>query len=139
MTFGPRREVVQALPTPMIRSGGPIKVAVAVPLARPAPVTTARGGWHVQLGAFENAAVAHDAWGRISRRYAGVGGHQPQGASYRSGGDALYRLSVGGFDRAGADRLCRSVRAKGGACFIRRSAGDALAQWSRGGTRLASL
>lgn len=142
ITFGPRQEVVQALPTPLIRSTGPIKIALAAAPAaasvRSMPAVS-RGDWHVQLGAFENASVAHDAWGRISRRYAGVGGHQPQGASFRSGGDALYRLSVGGFDRASADRLCRSVKARGGVCFVRRSAGDAVAQWTRGGTRLAAL
>lgn len=145
VTFGPRHEVVQALPTPLIRGTGPIKVALATaaPLRaapfRMAAPTTARGEWHVQLGAFDNAAVAHDAWGRISRRYAGIAGHRPQGASYRAGSASLYRLSVGGFDRTGADRLCRSVRASGGVCFVRRAAGDALAQWSRAGVRMAAI
>lgn len=136
VVFGPRREVVQALPTPLIRAEGPTKVSLAAFVrARAAqPVAKAAGGeWHVQLGAFSNAGKAKSAWGRISQRFASVGGHLPQGASYKTGSDALYRLSVGGFDHGGADRLCRSVRAGGGTCFVRRAAGDQVAQWARGG------
>ena len=141
VTFGPRQEVVQPLPTQLIRSTKAMKVPLATTtgatLRSGAPAIT-RGEWHVQLGAFNNAAVAHDAWRRISRRYAGIARHQPQGASYRTGSASFYRLSVGGFDRSGADRLCRSVRKSGGVCFVRRAAGDALAEWSRAsGVRFA--
>jgi len=141
VTFGPRREVVQPLPAPLIRADGPAKVSLAAFVkARAAqPVAKAAAGeWHVQLGAFANAGGARNAWGRISHRFASVGGHVPQGASYKAGSDALYRLSVGGFDHGGADRLCRSVRAGGGTCFVRRAAGDQVAQWARGGVQVAS-
>ena len=141
VTFGPRREVVQPLPAPLIRADGPAKVSLAAFVkARAAqPVAKAASGeWHVQLGAFANAGGARNAWGRISHRFASVGGHVPQGASYKAGSDALYRLSVGGFDHGGADRLCRSVRAGGGTCFVRRAAGDQVAQWARGGVQVAS-
>ena len=141
VTFGPRREVVQPLPAPLIRADGPAKVSLAAFVkARAAqPVAKAASGeWHVQLGAFANAGGARNAWGRISHRFASVGDHVPQGASYKAGSDALYRLSVGGFDHGGADRLCRSVRAGGGTCFVRRAAGDQVAQWARGGVQVAS-
>jgi len=84
VTFGPRREVVQPLPAPLIRADGPAKVSLAAFVkARAAqPVAKAAAGeWHVQLGAFANAGGARNAWGRISHRFASVGGHVPQGAS----------------------------------------------------------
>jgi hypothetical protein len=152
ITFAPRQEVVQSLPSPMLRAEQPYKVAVASatpavartpgPVRRaPAPTSvpaTRSGEWVVQLGAYENAAVARDAWGRISRRHAGFAGQQPRGVPFRTGAGAFYRLSVGGYDRASADGICRRVRAKGGACFVRLGAGDRIAQWVRPGIQLAS-
>lgn len=143
ITFAPRREVVQALPAPLLRADGPMKVAVTAAKSMPSATapngaTIAVGEWFVQLGAFESAGVARDAWGRISRRYGSFGGQVPHGAVYRAGNEAFYRLSVGGFDRAGADGICRRVRAGGGACFVRRAAGDQLAGWARGGVQMAS-
>ena len=148
ITFAPSREVVQTLPVPLLRADGPAKVALA-PSAKLAPgklaatrvaraLAPTRGDWVVQLGAFENAAVARDAWSRMSRRYAGFAGQQPRGVPFRSGANDYYRLSVGGYDRASADGICRTVRARGGACFVRRAAGDQLAQWARPKVQIAS-
>lgn len=130
IVFGPRQEVVQPLPAPLLRAApSPGKVAFArvVPV-RAAPVQRA-GDWVVQIGAYDDAAVAHDAWARVSRRHAAFAGHEPQGMMFRGRQGSFYRLSVGGFDRAGADALCRRYRAQGGACFVRRQAGDVMAQW----------
>lgn len=146
IVFASRKEVVQALPMPPLRADTrPVKVAVAtdpVRAARAAGVAAAmpgRGNWFVQLGAFSDARIAHDAWSRMARRYAAFTDHQPQGTTFQSANGAFYRLSVGGFDRAGADALCRRYRAQGGACFVRREAGDAVAQWLRPSpTRLAA-
>lgn len=139
VTFAPAREVVQPLPTPMLArlSDGfkkPVtRVASARPVAR--PVT---GGWHVQLGAFHNADVARDAWSRATRRFAAFRRHTPQGMTFRTTKASFYRLSVGGFSRAGADQACRRYRARGGVCFVRMSAGDQVAQWARpAGAQLA--
>jgi len=47
------------------------------------------------------------------------------------GRGTFHRLSVAGFDsRDEASRVCQSVRAKGGACFVRAVAGDAPVQWA---------
>ena len=51
---------------------------------------------------------------------------------------SLYRLSVGGFTRDAADDMCRAYRARGGACFVRREAGDRMAQWLRTPVQMAS-
>jgi hypothetical protein len=43
----------------------------------------------------------------------------------------FHRLAVAGFgSHAEASQVCRSVRAKGGACFVRPVAGDAPVQWA---------
>ena len=147
VSFGPRQEVVQALPAMMLRPvGGPIKVASA-----PAPAgrgiatsahqvkTLASGHWYVQLGAFDSAGVARDAWGRAAKRFAVLAGYTPSGMNFKADGEDFYRLSVGGFSRSAADSMCRQYRAKGGACFVRMGAGDAMAQWLRKpGMQLAS-
>lgn len=139
INFGPRREVVQAIGvvTPRaVRWGAssmPARVAAKVATPRP---TAVRGNFHVQLGAFENAAVARDSWSRMSRRGALLNGLSPQGMTIKAHGVSFYRLSVGGYARGDADALCRKVRARGGRCFVRAGAGDRVASWSR--TQLAS-
>ncbi len=152
--FAERREIVQAVPTravatravasravavPGIRAWAkaPVAVAavakVAAPVAapRPAAFNPAKGSFHVQLGAYENAGVARDAWLRMSRGVAALGQFSPYGANFSANGANFYRLSVGGFARGDADSLCRQVRAKGGHCFVRTASGDATAKWAR--------
>jgi Flp pilus assembly protein TadD len=116
IVFAPRREVVQPLP-----------VLASAPL-RPG---TAPMKWVVQLGAFGDARGAEAAWQEATRRFAGLGDHAPQSMTVRAGGATLHRLSVAGFDRAGADALCARYRAQGGVCFVRRGEGDRVAQWLR--------
>lgn len=137
VSFAPHMEVVQALPTVLLRpADGPTKVALgsraafAVKAVASAP---ASGTWYVQLGAFENAGVAKDAWGHATRRFAAFSGRQPTGMNFTNKGNDYYRLSVGGYARAEADTVCRQYRAKGGACFVRAGAGDQMAQWLRKG------
>ncbi|WP_019515049.1 SPOR domain-containing protein [Sphingomonas sp. Mn802worker] len=119
----------------LIPSSGDYKVRGAAPAAKPHAehVATVRtpspGRWYVQLGAYENAAVARDGWTRASRRYGSFAGLTPAGMSTSVKGANYYRLSVGGFARADADRMCRGYRVKGGRCFVRQQAGDQVAAW----------
>lgn len=146
VVFGPRAEVVQPLPVqpavgnkaPMIKAPkSAIKAAIFVkPMAAPttpgaAKVSVSKGNFYVQLGAYDSTGVARDAWGRASRAYSGFAGHAPTGMSVTVKGKSFYRLSVGGFDRAGAAQLCASYRAKGGTCFVRENAGDQAVSWKR--------
>ncbi|SEI96565.1 Tfp pilus assembly protein PilF [Sphingomonas sp. OV641] len=128
IVFAERREVVQSLPagTQVARSAGvnaPVRLA-AVESEGSARVRQA-GKWFVQLGAYDSAAVAKDAWERAQRRYAGFAGETPSGMAFKS----FYRLSVGGYSRGEANALCRGYRANGGSCFVRTSAGDQTAAW----------
>lgn len=129
IVFAERREVVQPLPDRaprLVAARAPFKTRVSV--AVPAKAAAA-GGWYVQLGAFDSAGVARDAWGRATRRYAALAQHTPAGAAFHGGRRSFYRLAVGGFARADATALCRGYRATGGACFIRQAAGDRVAAW----------
>lgn len=120
--------------------------AMRVALAKPAVAakalakwTPAAGDWYVQLGAYENAGVARDAWGRATKRFAAFADQSPRGMTFASRGGSVYRLSVGGFTREAAAGACRTYRAKGGACFIRKEAGDRTAAWvRRGGVQVAT-
>jgi Flp pilus assembly protein TadD len=146
VVFGPRAEVVQPLPVqPAVGSKAPlikapksaIKAAAFVkPMVAPttpgaAKVSVSKGNFYVQLGAYDSTGVARDAWGRASRAYSGFAGHAPTGMSVTVNGKNFYRLSVGGFDRAGAAQLCASYRAKGGTCFVRAGAGDQAVNWKK--------
>lgn len=151
VTFAPRAEVVQPLPTMLIRAdAAPAKLALGkpsaagrvvqmVPAAKPFVRESVAGGdWYVQIGAFSNVAVAKSGWTSATRRFAALLGHQPTGTTVAVRQGSLYRVSVGGFTRDAADQMCRAYRGKGGACFVRREAGDRMAQWLRAPVQMAS-
>ncbi|GAA0727651.1 SPOR domain-containing protein [Sphingomonas japonica] len=131
-------EIVQPLPAgyvPANLRSAPVMVA-ATERARPVvskptggtKASLERGSYFVQLGAYDSAGVARDAWGRMARRVPTLASLAPQGMSAGS----FYRLSVGGFARGDANRLCGQVKARGGNCFVRTSAGEQTASWARG-------
>jgi len=143
VVFGPRAEVVQQVQQVRVAQPAPVRAAPAKAPVRTAAVSASApvvakakpGNYYVQLGAYENAAVARDAWGRHSRRVAALRDQTPQGVQFSTGAGNFYRLSVGGFDRNGAAALCQQVRASGSPCFVRVQAGDTVAAWVKGGGR----
>lgn len=155
VSFAPRREVIQALPPRITREvalkresvpgavATKLRVAMApttkiTPGAAVAAAPMAKGNFYVQLGAYENAAVARDAWGRATRAHAGFAGRSPSGMAISTRAGTFYRLSVGGFARPDAVTLCEGYRAKGGTCFVRAGAGDKSVAWVKPGVKLAS-
>jgi Flp pilus assembly protein TadD len=141
VVFGPRVEIVQAIPA----SAAAVEPVRAVPamartaLRQAAYTAPAKGKFFVQLGAYANSGVARDAWKRTASRVPAIGKHTPQGAKVTTKAGNFYRLSVGGFARNDADALCREVRSTGGACFVRVAAGDQFASWVKpGATQVAS-
>lgn len=154
IVFGARAEVVQPLPVRAFATP-PTKAVVTVPFkpgvavspvkaknfvkplvatnttpgaAKVVKPVVGKGNFVVQLGAYDSAGVARDGWARASRSFSG---YAPQGMPITVAGKTYYRLSVGGFDEAGAKRLCASYRAKGGRCFVRTTAGDTAAAWTK--------
>jgi Flp pilus assembly protein TadD len=134
-------EAVQALVRPnpaVIRASAPIAPVghFEAPARRGftravATVRSDAGKYAVQLGAFSSAGNVERAWAQAYKRY-GFADHVPLSTTFTlPGRGTFHRLSVAGFDsRDEANRVCRSVRAKGGACFVRAVAGDAPVQWA---------
>lgn len=130
--------LVQAAPVrAVVRSVAPrtvqpkLAASVAIPM-RPAARKTPLGSWAVQLGAFTSAGRIETAWAGLSRRAQFLKAHVPTGSGFRQHGAMLYRLSVSGFAKRGdATRLCLSIKAVGGACFVRSSIGERPMQWAQ--------
>ena len=92
--------------------------------------STANGRFVVQIGAFSNDANAERAWQQAERAY-GLGRFQPTTTTINISGRTLHRVSVSGFASSlDAGRLCGSIRARGGSCFVRINAGDAAIRWA---------
>lgn len=129
-------EAVQAMTTPEPSAARPAAETIGAPVipfqARPpaAPVHRAGGRFVVQLGAFSTSAGVERAWAQHYKRY-GFGDQIPLSTTIKVGGRNFHRLSVSGFEsHAEASRVCRQVKAKGGACFVRTVAGDAPVRWA---------
>jgi Flp pilus assembly protein TadD len=98
-------------------------------VAKPRP-TSGPGRFAVQLGAFASASGVERAWSQAHKRY-GFSGRTPLSTTVKLPRGTFHRLSVGGFASHGeAAEVCRTVRAKGGACFVRAVAGDSPTQWA---------
>ena len=135
--------VVAETPTPVFTAPrAPMKVAsfrqpaaVRAPLA-PRRVQTAfhpegkgDSNWVVQLGAYENAAVAKEKWFDMARRNSVLSVLPVLTSQITVNGVSYSRLAVSGFnDRLEAAALCRSIRAHRGQCFVRENAPDATPQ-----------
>lgn len=119
-------------------SATPVKLAMAdVPASKPA----ASGGTHVvQLGAFNNAAVANDAWAKLSKRHDMLNGYQLAKTTVTVNGRKFIRLSAAGFGNAGAaNAACSAIKVQGGVCFVRSASGGAPVRMaSKQGRRVAS-
>ena len=111
-----RAAAITALPRAAFQVGEGVR-------SGPAPVV-------VQLGAFSNEANAERAWQQVSSRY-GLAGRRPLTTTFNHNGRAFHRVSVSGFaSNADAQRLCGQIRAHGGVCFVRATAGDASIRWA---------
>lgn len=81
---------------------------------------TARTGVGVQIGAFSTRQAAQTAWQQFSGRFEGL-----QGMNYRilegsADSGTIYRLQAVAANGEAADALCRSIRASGGDCQVKR-------------------
>lgn len=93
-------------------------------------VSADAGRYAVQIGAFSTPENAERAWIQAERRF-GLRAEQPLTTTVELDGRVLHRVSVAGFDdRGSANRLCRSIKARGGECFVRGVAGDAPVRWA---------
>ncbi|MET1111361.1 MAG: SPOR domain-containing protein [Allosphingosinicella sp.] len=128
-------EAVQALVTPQ-----PAVIRPARSIESPAPRFEASrrparaagpGRFAVQLGAYSSSSSVERAWAQMLKRF-GFADLTPLSTTVNvPGRGTLHRLSVAGFaSREAAGRTCRSIQARGGACFVRTVAGDAPVRWA---------
>lgn len=112
-----------------VRRSGRIVEAVSTPRIAE-PVRSGSGRYVVQIGAYSNAANAERAWQEAERRF-GLASEQPVTMTFDHNGRLFHRVAVSGFaSRADANRLCTSIRSRGGECFVRGNAGDAAIRWA---------
>ena len=130
-------EAVEALVTPQPSVIAPTRsVEASAPRfeAPRRPVRAAQAGagrFAVQLGAFSSSSSVERAWAQMLKRF-GFNDLTPLSTTVTvPGRGTFHRLSVAGFaSREAAGRTCRSIQAKGGACFVRTVAGDAPVRWA---------
>ena len=132
-------EAVQALVTPqpaVLTASAPTIETPARRIEAPrrraaASAAAGPGRFAVQLGAFSSPSAVERAWAQMLKRF-GFAELTPLSTTVRiPGRGTLHRLSVAGFaNRDAAGRTCRSIQAKGGACFVRTVAGDAPVRWA---------
>ncbi|HLL30274.1 MAG TPA: SPOR domain-containing protein [Allosphingosinicella sp.] len=132
-------EAVEALVTPqpsVLRSSRAVSDAPVptfeTPRRRPAQAAQAGPGrFAVQLGAYSSPSSVERAWAQMFKRL-GFAELTPLSTTVSvPGKGTLHRLSVAGFaSRSAAASACRSIQAKGGACFVRTVAGDAPVRWA---------
>jgi Flp pilus assembly protein TadD len=134
--------VIQALPEPvrvaaygsenrlkMRAAGSRMPVAQMQRAAFINPVGASASQWVVQLGAYDNAAVAKEKWFAMAGRNATLAAFPVLTSQATVNGRAYHRLAISGFgDRSDAAAMCRTIRSRGGQCFVRETAPDATPQ-----------
>ncbi|NML10849.1 tetratricopeptide repeat protein [Sphingobium sp. AR-3-1] len=109
--------------------------AIAMPVARMQqaafikPVANGASNWVVQLGAYDNAAIAKEKWMSMAGRSNALAAFPVLTSQATVKGKPYYRLAISGFgSRADAMTACRTIRAKSGQCFVREGAPGATPQ-----------
>lgn len=117
-----------ARPVAVRVAAAPVRPPVIQAVARSAPTS----GYVVQIGAFASLEQAQRGWSTARQRYALAGDRTPLTTRISIPGKGIFhRLSVSGFEtRSQATQLCATIKSRGGACFVRATAGDTPLQWA---------
>jgi Flp pilus assembly protein TadD len=129
---------VEAVSRPVVQPGAPTTTgtprrsnrAVATAPAAPAVSSPAVGspavdsapmavnGTHlIQLGSFSSEASAKRAWGIYAKRYPQLSAHDMVITKAVVRGKTYWRVSAAGFERAGANSMCSTVKRSGEGCI----------------------
>ena len=87
-----------------------------------APAKATAGMWQIQLMSSPNRQAIEKAWISLSKKYKMLQGqpHEIEAADLDFD-KTFYRLKAGAFiDRAGADELCKDIKALGGTCIVKK-------------------
>ena len=101
-------------------SARPVAKPVAMSAAKLAMRPTVAPGTHlVQLGAFSTADGARRAWRHFTSRNPALASYRNVTTQVTVNGRRFWRVQAAGFvGQASAATLCRSVKARGGACLV---------------------
>ena len=117
--------------------------ALAKPAVLPVAQTQVRKSsssrFVVQIGAYRSPDQVEHAYAELFRRFGFIAKYEPLSTQVHIDGKGVFhRLSIAGFDsQAAAADVYRTIKAQGGACFVRTNAGDAPVQWASRYTRKA--
>ena len=113
-----------------------VKPVAAKPVLVSQPVAR-RGNFVVQLGAFSSEDRLERGWNNSVGKVSWLKDYAPVSTKFKNAdGRSLHRLAISGFSsRIEAVNLCRKMRERGGACFVRGTAGDAPVQWVKRATK----
>ncbi len=89
-------------------------------LTAPDPVRPVLGGSHwVQLGSYENPAIAKDGWRKFIARTPALKPYKVTTTTATVRGTPVWRVAATGFASYGdALNMCRAVKGRGGACLV---------------------
>lgn len=109
----------------------PGRKAIAAPRVAPNG-----GAYWVQLGSYTDPAVARDGWRKFTARTPGLKPYPAVTTTATVAGAQVWRVAATGFaSYADAERMCRAVKTRGGACLVKRAESAP----AKGGTAMASL
>jgi len=97
----------------------PSSTATATPSATPTS-TPAAAGVAVQVGAYSTRASAESGWASLRNRFEVLQGLERRIVETTIDGSTIYRLQAVAADGAAADSVCRTMRANGGDCQVKR-------------------
>lgn len=123
-------------PAKAVADPAPVRLATFTPPASTTKAVVRSGGsssrFVVQIGAYSSSAGVERAWAQAQKRFGLNGDYMPLTATVSLPGKGqVHRLSLSGFEGHGeAAEACRSIKSKGGACFVRTRNGDAPVRWA---------
>jgi cell division protein FtsN len=82
--------------------------------------SAAPGGVGVQVGAYSTRAQAEAGWSQLSGRYDALQGRNHRVLQGTADSGTIYRLQAVAGSAAEADTLCRTIKAAGGDCQVKR-------------------
>ena len=106
-----------------IDAGTPVASATAAPTATPSPAATSApgtGGIGVQVGAYSTRAQAEAGWSQLTGRFSALQGRSHRILEGTADSGTIFRLQAVAGSAGEADTLCRSVKAQGGDCQVKR-------------------
>ena len=101
----------------------------SAPATTPAPSTgasagaaapdAAAAGVGVQIGAYSSRKQAEEGWSSAAQNYSALSGVRHRIVEGKADIGTVYRLQAIAADRAGADALCRKLKASGLNCYVK--------------------